>query len=174
MLFGLLVIAGLFIIFKVEGHYVEGIILSVIAAFLSAFFAVVNSRFVKQHDAVVISLYELIGGVLFFSVFIGYSSGFDADFFQLHLSDLTNLLVLSSVCTAYAFIASTSVMKYLSPYTVMLTINLEPIYGIILALLFFKDKELMSSGFYFGALIILVTVLLNGYIKSKEKVAETS
>ncbi len=174
MLFGLLVIAGLFIIFKVEGHYVEGIILSVIAAFLSAFFAVVNSRFVKQHDAVVISLYELIGGVLFFSVFIVCSSGFDADFFQLHLSDLTNLLVLSSVCTAYAFIASTSVMKYLSPYTVMLTINLEPIYGIILALLFFKDKELMSSGFYFGALIILVTVLLNGYIKSKEKVAETS
>ena len=79
-------------------------------------------------------------------------------------------MILSSVCTAYAFIASTAVMKFLSPYTVMLTINLEPIYGIILAVLVFKDKEQMSYDFYIGALIILITVLLNGIIKSRTKV----
>jgi drug/metabolite transporter (DMT)-like permease len=79
------------------------------------------------------------------------------------------LFILSSVCTAYAFIASTSVMKFLSPYTVMLTINLEPIYGIILAVLIFKDKEQMSFDFYLGAMLILLTVLLNVIIKSRKK-----
>jgi len=83
------------------------------------------------------------------------------------LNDLIWLLVLSSVCTAYAFIASVGVMKYLSPYTVMLTINLEPIYGIILALLVFNDKEKMSFQFYIGALIILATVILNGILKNR-------
>jgi drug/metabolite transporter (DMT)-like permease len=75
------------------------------------------------------------------------------------------LIILSSICTAYAFIASVKVMKFLSPYTVMLTINLEPVYGIILALLIFKEKEQMSTGFYLGAVIIVVTVILNGILK---------
>jgi drug/metabolite transporter (DMT)-like permease len=75
------------------------------------------------------------------------------------------------VCTAYAFIASTAVMKFLSPYTVMLTINLEPIYGIILAVIIFEEKEKMSFEFYIGALIILSTVLLNAIIKSRKKVS---
>ena len=79
------------------------------------------------------------------------------------------LMILSSVCTAYAFIASTSIMKFLSPYTVMLTINLEPIYGIILAVLVFKEKEKMSFEFYIGAFIILLTVILNSIIKSRKK-----
>jgi drug/metabolite transporter (DMT)-like permease len=78
-------------------------------------------------------------------------------------------MILSSVCTAYAFITSTSVMKFLSPYTVMLTINLEPIYGIVLAIIIFKDKEQMSPAFYIGASFILITVILNGIIKSRDK-----
>jgi drug/metabolite transporter (DMT)-like permease len=80
------------------------------------------------------------------------------------------LMILSSICTAYAFIASTAVMKFLSPYTVMLTINLEPIYGILLAVIIFKDKEQMSPAFYVGAVIILITVLLNGIVKARHKV----
>jgi uncharacterized Zn-binding protein involved in type VI secretion len=72
------------------------------------------------------------------------------------------LFLLSSICTAYAFSASVKVMKFLSPFTVMLTINLEPIYGIILALLIFDDTEEMSPLFYIGALIILTTVIANG------------
>jgi drug/metabolite transporter (DMT)-like permease len=75
------------------------------------------------------------------------------------------LAILSSICTAYAFIASVKVMKYLSPYTVMLTINLEPIYGIILAVIVFHEKEKMSPQFYIGAFVILFTVILNGIVK---------
>ncbi|HCQ13281.1 DMT family transporter [Flavobacterium sp.] len=167
--FGLIVVFGLTIIFNVEGKYVEGIALALTSAFLSASFAVINSKFVQQYDATVISFYELSGGVLFFSVFLLFLGSFNAEFFKLSLEDFIYLMVLSSVCTAYAFIASTAVMKFLSPYTVMLTINLEPIYGIILAVLWFKDKEQMSPEFYIGAVIILITVIINGIIKSRAK-----
>jgi len=168
--FGLIVVFGLSILFHVEGNYREGIILALTSAFLSASFAVINSKFIKDNNATVISFYELSGGVLFFSLFLLFSNSFSANFFQLTTSDFVYLIILSSVCTAYAFIASTAVMKFLSPYTVMLTINLEPIYGIILAVLVFKDKEQMSYEFYIGAFIILITVLLNGIIKSRTKV----
>lgn len=169
LFFGLIVVFGLTIIFNVEGRYLEGIILALTSAFLSASFAVINSKFVKDYDPTVISYYELSGGVLFFSVFLLFTNNFSIEFFHLTTSDFIYLLILSSVCTAYAFIASTAIMKFLSPYTVMLTINLEPIYGIILAVLIFEDKEQMSPQFYVGALIILITVLLNGIIKSRLK-----
>jgi drug/metabolite transporter (DMT)-like permease len=167
--FGLIVVFGLSIIFNVEGNYSEGITLALISAFLSASFSVINSKFVVDYEPTVISFYELSGGVLFFSGFLLFSNSFDVNFFQLTSNDFMYLMILSSICTAYAFIASTAVMKFLSPYTVMLTINLEPIYGIILAVLIFKDKEHMSSEFYIGALIILTTVILNGILKSRAK-----
>ena len=167
--FGLLVVFGLYIIFKVEGNYFWGMLTALSSAFLSALFAVINSKFVKEHDAVVISFYELSGGVVFFTFLLLFTHSFSSDFFMLSTKDLMYLMILSSVCTAYAFIASTSIMKFLSPYTVMLTINLEPIYGIILAVLVFKEKERMSFEFYIGAVIILLTVLLNSVIKSYRK-----
>ncbi|WP_295335259.1 DMT family transporter [Flavobacterium sp.] len=169
LFFGLLVVVGLYIIFNVEGNYFLGIVTALTSAFLSALFAVINSRLVKSYDATVISFYELSGGVVFFSFLLLFFGSFSVEFFQLSMKNLVYLLILSSVCTAYAFIASTAVMKFLSPYTVMLTINLEPIYGIILAVLIFEEKEKMSFGFYVGAVIILLTVLLNAIIKSRKK-----
>lgn len=167
VLFGLVVVGGLYIIFNVEGDYYLGIILALTSAFLSALFSVINGKYAKMYDSTVISFYELTGGVLCFSVYLLLSNSFSKKFFILQPSDWIYLLILSSICTAYAFIASVRVMKFISPYTVMLTINLEPVYGIILALLIFKDKEKMSSEFYFGAILILITVILNGVIKYK-------
>ena len=169
VLFGLVVITGLYIIFKVQGNYFNGIVLALSSAFLSALFSVINGKFAVKYNPTVISFYEILGGVLFLSIFILCTQSFNTSFFQLSVKDLIWLLVLSSVCTAYAFIASVGVMKYLSPYTVMLTINLEPIYGIILALIVFNDKEKMSTQFYIGALIILSTVILNGILKNRKK-----
>ncbi|TBX67533.1 DMT family transporter [Flavobacterium silvisoli] len=166
--FGLLVVAGLYIIFNVEGNYFWGMMTALTSAFLSALFAVINSKLVKSHEATVISFYELSGGVIFFTLFLLFTGSFSSDFFVLSVNDLFYLFILSSFCTAYAFIASTSVMKFLSPYTVMLTINLEPIYGIILAVIVFEEKEKMSFEFYLGAVIILVTVVLNAIIKSRK------
>jgi drug/metabolite transporter (DMT)-like permease len=169
VMFGLVVIVGLSLIFRVATHYFFGIILALTSAFLSALFSVINSLFVKKHNATVISFYELFGGVLLLTLFLIFGNTFSSDFFKLSNSDWFYLVVLASVCTAYAFIASTKIMKVLSPYTVMLTINLEPIYGIILAVLIFKDKESMSFQFYIGALVILATVLANALIKANKK-----
>lgn len=164
---GLLVIGGLYIIFNFESQYKLGIIYALIASFLGSLFAVLNGLFVKKYAADVISFYQLFFGVVFITIYILCTIGFSIDFFQIATTDWLYLLLLSSICTAYAFIASVKVMKYLSPYTVMLTINLEPIYAIILALLIFGDKEQMSSTFYLGAFIVLFVVLLNGIIKNR-------
>ncbi len=169
--FGLLVVIGLYIIFNVEGSYFWGMLTALTSAFLSALFAVINSKLVQKHDATVISFYELSGGVIFFTFLLLATNSFSGEFFMLSSKDFMYLMILSSVCTAYAFIASTSVMRFLSPYTVMLTINLEPIYGIVLAVLIFEEKEKMSFEFYVGAFIILLTVILNGIIKSRKKLS---
>ncbi len=169
LFFGLMVIAGLYIIFSVEIRYVEGILLALVSAFLSASFALINGKLASFYSSSVITFYELLGGLFFLSVFLLSNQQFSVGFFKLSGSDWMYLLILSSVCTAYAFIASVKVLRYLSPYTVMLTINLEPVYGIILAALIFKDKEHMSGSFYIGALLILSTVILNGIVKNASK-----
>ena len=170
LLFGLIVVVGLGIIFNVETKYTTGIYLAVTSAFLSALFSVINGKYAKEYDPNVISLYELSSGVFFLSIYLFFAGSFTPAFFALSVNDLIWLFLLSSICTAYAFSASVKVMKFLSPFTVMLTINLEPIYGIILALLIFKDGEEMSPLFYVGALIILATVIANGIVKSYKKV----
>ena len=163
--FGLIVVIGLYIIFDVEATYTLGIVLALVSAFLSALFSVINGKFILKNKASVISFYELMFGVLGISIYLAFSGSFTAEFFTLSTHDWIYLSILASACTAYAFIASIHVMKWISPYTVMLTINMEPIYGIILALIVLGDSENMSPQFYYGAAIILLTVIANGIIK---------
>ncbi|SDW63636.1 DMT family transporter [Aequorivita viscosa] len=163
--FGLLVMVGLYIIFDVEASYTLGIVLALISAFLSALFSVINGKFVLKHKASAISFYELLFGVIGISIYLAISGSFTTEFFSVSTHDWMYLAILASGCTAYAFIASIHVMKWISPYTVMLTINMEPVYGIILALLVLGDAEKMGSQFYYGAIIILLTVIANGIIK---------
>ena len=169
VVFGLIVIIGLYIIFKVESEYLSGILFALLASFLGALFSIFNGMLVKSNNASVISFYELLFGVLFITIYVLFTDGFDNTFFKLSGSDWTYLIILASICTAYAFIASVHVMKWISPYTLMLTTNMEPIYGILLALLILGEKEYMSPTFYVGAIIILITVVLNGIIKTRKK-----
>lgn len=165
VLFGIIVFLGLYIIFNIDGNFIYGIALALSSAFLSALFSMINGKYAKEFEPSIISFYELLGGVLFFSFLLIYSGSFNSKFFEISNSDWLYLIILSTFCTAYAFIASVKVMKFLSPYTVMLTINLEPIYGILLAVIVFKESEKMSMNFYIGAILILSTVILNGVIK---------
>ena len=174
LLFGLIVISGLYLIFNVEGEYTSGIIWALFAAFLSALFSVLNGLYVRQYEGEVISFYQLLFGVGFITIYILSTTGFNLQYFSLTGSDMLYLFILSSICTAYAFIVSVKIMKYLTPYTVMLTINLEPVYGIILAVIVFGEKEKMSFEFYIGAIIILLTVIVNGIIKNKKSRKLTS
>lgn len=167
--FGIIVIVGLYIIFKVETQYFTGIILALTSSFLGALFSVFNGKFVVKYRASVITFYELLSGLLCITVFLFISKNFKNTFFEISTNDWIFIIILASVCTAYAFIASVHIMKWISPYTLILTTNLEPVYGIILALLILGDKEYMSPQFYFGAGIILVTVIINGLLKTSMK-----
>ena len=168
--FGALIVSGVFLITNAEIQYIKGITYGIASAIFSAFFSVLNGTFVKKHKASVISFYEFISGVLFISLFILlFKQNFQDSYFNMLIPDWIYLLILSSICTAYAFIAATHVMKQLSPFTVVLTYNLEPIYGIALAILLFPEKESMSAEFYIGVLLILITVIFNGILKNLNK-----
>jgi len=166
---GILVIGGLYIIFKVDSLYLYGMLWALFAAFLSALFSVINGLFVVKHNGFVLSFYQLLFGLLGITIYLLFSGSFSVEFFQLNSSDWLYLLILASICTAYAFASSIELMKHLSPYTIMLSINLEPVYGIVLALLVFGEKEKMDPNFYFGALLIFGIVLLNSLLKIRHK-----
>lgn len=163
--FGLIVIVGLYLIFQVETDYFEGIVLALIAAFLSAIFTLLNGKLIKSQRPSVISFYELGSGVLFLSLFMVFQGGFTREFFALSIPDWIYIGILASACTAFAFITSVKVMRNITPYTVVLTVNLEPVYGIILAFMILGDDEKMRPLFYLGGVIILLTVVANGVLK---------
>ena len=169
LLFGIIVIIGVWLIVRSEMQYLNGILLGVSSALFYALFNIINGKLVKRYSATVISFYEFASGVAVISLFIILTEGFNNEFFNISNSDFIYLFILGSVCTAYAFIAAVYVMKYISPFTVVLTYNMEPIYGIILAILMFPSKEKMSLEFYIGAIIIISVVILNGVLKNSKK-----
>ena len=170
ILFGLIVIVGVVLITQTELNYILGIFLGISSALFSTLFAVLNGKFVQNYPPSIISFYEFVSGVIFMSIFLALDGdGFNEAYFQLSFSDWVYLFILASVCTAYAFISSVHVMKYISPYTVVLTYNLEPIYGIVLALLIFPESETMRPQFYVGACLIICTVLFNAIFKNIKK-----
>ena len=167
--FGLIIIAGLALIMKVEINYLDGMLYALAAIILGVLFTLMNGKLIADHDPSVISFYEFLSGAFFISVYFLFQQKFTVDFFVLTTNNWILILVLASVCTAYAFTASVKVMQKLTPYTVMLTTNLEPVYGIILAYFILGGKEKMSFEFYIGAIIIVLTVILNGVIKQYQK-----
>ena len=166
-IFGIIVIIGVFLITQGELKYINGILLGLASALFSTLFAIINGKLILKHKASVISFYEFISGVTFISVCILlFYGGFDAEFFKLSTNDWIYLIILASICTAYAFIAAVDVMKYISPFTVILSYNLEPVYGIALALYFFPEEEQMSAQFYYGAILVVCAVILDAIVKN--------
>ncbi len=175
ILFGLIAIAGLYIIFEFETKYKTGIFFSLFSASMGALFTVINGIFMEEKGAPesragMITLYEMIGGLAGISIYLFISNpGFLFNNIPT-LPDLFYLLVLGLLCTAYAFVASVDLLKFISPYTMSISVNLEPVYAIILALIIFGEKEKMTPGFYGGALVVLITVLGNAVMKGRKKI----
>jgi drug/metabolite transporter (DMT)-like permease len=166
--FGLIIIIALYFILQVEVQFLNGIFSALFSIIVGVIFTLLNGKLIQKHDATIIATYEFFAGFLFVTIYLLFNQQFTPQFFQLSTKDWLLILILSSICTAYAFTASINVMKRLSPYTVMLTTNLEPVYGIALAYFILGSSEHMSPSFYIGAIIILITVIANGYFKSKE------
>ena len=161
---GLLILVGFFVLLKVEHVNFTGVYFALIAAFLSGLFSVLNGLYIRQQSGVQLSFFQLFYGFLFLTAVL-YFQGDLASLPLPGFSDWVYLGILASICTAYAFTESLIIMKNISPYTVMLSINLEPVYGIILAILVLGEQEQMPPGFYLGSLIILSIIILNGLIK---------
>ena len=165
ILTGIMIIAGIALIFHFETRYTEGIIAGLAAALLACVFTIFNSWEAKKQDPVIISFYEMAGGWLGMTAFIAFSGSFNPEQFVFSIPDLFYLILLSTVCTAFAYVWGVAVMQELSAYTVVLITNLEPVYGILLAVIFFGESEKMTPGFYLGALIIIAAVFLHPMLK---------
>ena len=165
LIFGVIIIIGLYFIFSFEFKYLIGMILSVISAVLASWFTVLNGMLVKETNAKLISFYELLGAFIVVSVYVLLFTGLDFSRLAVPIKDLKWLLILGILCTAFAFIVSVEIMKKISPYTVTISVNLEPIYSIILALLIWPESETMSYGFYMGTIIVIATLFLNALFK---------
>jgi drug/metabolite transporter (DMT)-like permease len=162
-------VIGIIYIFNVQINNSKGIIIALISAFLSALFSIVNASYIKQYDSKILTFYELVFAFLLISIFMFLNKEFTPELFILDASDMVYLIILGTVCTAFALTYSNKLLSKVTPFTMMLTVNLEPVYGILLAILIFKDSEYMNAHFYYGAILILTTVILNGIIKTLKK-----
>jgi drug/metabolite transporter (DMT)-like permease len=167
MWLGLIVIAGLTMIFNFESEYILGIVLSLFAAFLAALFSTLNSRLVLKSDPREIAFWEMVFALIGLTVYLFFSGEIQVVGNGLSIRDFLLLLVLGVLCTGVAFIVSIRVMRVLSPFTCALAINLEPVYTIVIALFLYGESEYMSPPFYLGAAIILSTLFIDAYLKRK-------
>ncbi len=165
---GLIIICGIYMIFKFESRYTEGIIYGLISALCASIFSIINSKQIQNRPAPIISFYELIGAWAWISIYLFISDGYTVSM-RLNFQDLMYLIVLGTVCTSVAYVAGVAVMKELSAFRVALITNLEPVYGIILAFIFFGKREQMTPGFYAGAIIILGAIFMYPVIKNRSK-----
>ena len=168
ILIGLIIILGIYMIFKFEGQYTLGIIFGLLAAVASSLFSTINSTLVQKSEPSIIGFYELVGGLFWITLYRLYDGSLMNSSFNLKINDWLYIGILGTLCTSVAYVAGVSVMRTLSAFRVALVTNLEPVYGILLAFIFFKDREQMTAGFYFGAAIILSAIFLYPIYKKRK------
>ena len=168
IILGCVVICGVFIILKANINSFVGVFLGIVSALLASLFSVFNGKLVQNNNPFLISFYEFLSGVVFILLYLIFSDNLsDLAISSFFSYDYLYVFILGSICTAYAFIASIYILKFLSPYTLVLTYNLEPVYGILLAIFIFPDTEKMEFSFYIGTLIIISTIIINSILKIK-------
>lgn len=159
---GAFIILGIYIVFKADIKYKTGLIMAMISAICAAIFMLINSGFTRQYNHFVIMSYEMLGACITTAFFLPFYKIYLTDGGKLHMIpsslDWIYILVLALVCTVYAYSTSIKLMKKFSPYTINLVVNMEPVYGILLALVIFGDREKMTYSFYMGAFVIIAAV----------------
>jgi len=165
---GIAVLSGLYLITRFAFQYWQGIVCAVISAFIAVLYTIFNKRQVRNdvHPVVLTTIEMAIGSAYLWIVF-GITKGIWPDPRMLTGIDWAAMGVLSLLCTAFAFVATVSLLKRLSAFMINLVINLEPVYGIVLAWIIFGEEEKMAWGFYAGAFIILLSVMIYPLLKSR-------
>jgi len=164
----IIVVIALVFVMEAETKYMLGYIYGIIAALFGTLFTLFNAKYIKKVGAAQITMIEMLSGVIIISALLIYNQDYMVFSSLILLNDLYYLLILGVLCTAMVFVWMTEIMRYITPFSLIMAINLEPIYSIILALIIFGDDELMSSSFYIGSFIIIGVVFLEGYLKNKQ------
>lgn len=163
---GLLVIYGIYFVssdFKADDF--EALAYGLTSALCAALFSVFNARLAQDIPSSTITFYELLIGFIFMSVVLLFTGDLNENLFAMTMSDFLWLLFLGILCTSFAFLATIEVVKRLGAFTVSLSINLEPVYTILLAIVILNENELLGFEFYMGSAIIVIVVIANALIK---------
>ncbi len=169
---GVIVVAALIMIFGLETEHRLGIAVATASALFSAWFNVINGVLVKRDNALRISFYEMGGVVALIGIYLLAIGELPPPLWQLPTDDIIYQLLLGLVCTSFAFVAGIVVMRQLSPFTVMLTVNLEPIYTIVIALMIWGAEEQLRIGSYLGIALILACLFVNGWLHRRKTAAQ--
>ena len=167
--FGCITIMGVIIIYRAELQHLIGITIALFSAFLSSLFTILNRSLVRENNFTTLSFYELLIGGVVCLIFYLITNGYKSSDFELKGYDFLWVLILGFLCTSYAFNVSIKVLRHLSSFTVMMIINLEPIYGIILSILIWKDEAFLSLNFYVGFVIVLSSILMDTFYKRNKE-----
>ncbi|KAB1229863.1 DMT family transporter [Chryseobacterium viscerum] len=164
---GTVIVACILLIFKTEFHFKEGIIYGILCAVFGTIFSVFNGKMFGKTSSGNIIFYEIFCGWFILMVFY-LLSGQIFQMNEINYRDLALICLLASVFTAFPMLESVNLMKYISPFTLILTVNLEPVYGIILAFFIFGESEHMSPIFYIASGVMILAIIVNGLIKAKK------
>jgi len=166
IILALFVLVGIYIIFAFQQLYAMGIVLALISALLGALFTILSKIFVSNDEPAPVTFIELISGFVFLSVLLPLIlPAFNVSFQIPSKIDWVWLLLLSVVCTSIAFTLSLEALKKVSAFTMNLSVNLEPLYSIVLAIILFKENELLNNGFYIGAVIVISSVFIHSLMQ---------
>jgi len=165
ILLSLLGIAGICLIFHFDTRYQKGIIIALIATLLSVIFSIFNKQLLSDVQLTISSktlmLYELVGGFIVLTIFMPlYLHYFPTTYLIPTLQDWVWLIIMSWVCTVLAMDLSLQALKHMSAFTQNLTLNLEPVYGIILAFAVYHENKELGISFYLGFGLIILSVIL--------------
>ena len=166
---GIVVFVTLFLMLEAETKYTMGYIYGIIASFLGTLFTLYNAKYINRLEASKITMVEMLAGVIIFSILMLTNKEIGINNLKININDFVYLFLLGTICTAAVFVWMVEIMKYISPYSLIMAINLEPIYSIVLALIIFSESEHMNLSFYIGASVIILVVFLESYLKNKIK-----
>ena len=168
VIMGVVVVVALAFIMGTETKYFWGYLYGIMAALLATLFTLFNAKYINKVGAAKITMIEMLSGVMIISCILFFKQDYTVFTTKISITDLTYLILLGTLCTAMVFVWLTEIMRHITPYSLIMAINLEPVYSIIFALIIFGDNELMSSSFYFGSCVIIGIVFLDGYLKNKQ------
>ncbi|WP_295841096.1 DMT family transporter [uncultured Apibacter sp.] len=166
IILSLVIMTCIFFIFNTEISYWKGILLGISCAFLSALFSVVNGIMYKKGSSDIITFYEMVGAFFTLTALMTVCNDWEA-IATIKIEDVFWLLILGGLLTSFPLLMTMKLMKHITPFTLMLSVNLEPVYAILIAFLIWKDSEKMSPVFYISTSIMILAICVNGYLKSK-------